>query len=165
MQLIQAGRHQMVALELDEELIRQAAQESGFDAEFVDQPRTMQIALRARDREGPLLLFDASEPANTGWFSRCSFYVDGRSGAVLQTPFVIANMRDPSGRPNPGALTVQVLKELPAHFRLPGHQPVQEKTIYSVLFNFLVALQKIGVGVCGTGSVRPLAGRIDPAGR
>jgi hypothetical protein len=146
-------------------MIRQAAQESGFDVDFVDQPRTLQIALRAREREGPLLLFDASEAANMGWFSRCSFYVDGRSGAVLQTPFVIANVNDPSGRPNPRALTVQIVKELPAHFRLPGRQPLQEKTIYSVLFNFLVALQKVGVGVCGIGSIRPLAGRIDVAGR
>jgi hypothetical protein len=150
----------LVALEFDPELLRQGAQEAGFEAEVTDQPRVTTVSLRAADRDTPLLLFDASDPANTGWFSRCLFYVDGRNGAVLQTPFVIANQFDSNGRPNARALSVQILKELPQHFRLPGRQPLAEKAIYSVLFNFLNALQQVGVGVCGTGCVRPLAGRI-----
>ncbi|MDR3717351.1 MAG: hypothetical protein P4K98_01015 [Bryobacteraceae bacterium] len=160
MQLIQAGKHQLVALEFDQELLRQGAQETGFEIEIDDQPRVTNVTLRARERDTPLLLFDASDPANTGWFSRCMFYVDGRTGAVLQTPFIIANYIDPQGRLSTKALSLQILKELPQHFRLPGRQPLAEKAIYAVLFNFLNALQKVGVGVCGIGSVRALAGRV-----
>ena len=165
MQLIQAGKHQFVVLEFDHDLLRQGAQETGFEIEIDDQPRVLNVLLRAPGRDSPLLLFDASDPANTGWFSRCTFYIDGRTGAVLQTPFFVANKLDPSGRPNPKALSLQLLKELPAHFRLPGRQPVAEKTIYAVFFNFLTALQKVGVGLCGPGVVRPLTGRIDASAR
>ena len=165
MQLIQAGKHQLVSLEFDQELLRQGAKETGFEIEIDDQARVTNVTLRARDRENPLLLFDASDPANTGWFSRCMFYVDGRTGAVLQTPFIVANQFDAHGRLNTKALSLQILKELPHHFRLPGRQPLAEKAIYSVLFNFLNALQQIGVGVCGTGAVRALAGRIVAPGR
>ena len=160
MQLIQAGKHQLVLLEFDQELLRQGAQETGFEIEIDDQPRVTNVTLRARERDTPLLLFDASDPANTGWFSRCMFYVDGRTGAVLQTPFVVGNYYDGSGRLSTKALSLQILKELPQHFRLPGRQPLAEKAIYAVLFNFLNALQKVGVGVCGIGSVRALAGRV-----
>ena len=160
MQLIQAGKHQLVSLEFDQELLRQGAQETGFEIEIDDQPRVANVTLRARERDTPLLLFDASDPANAGWFSRCMFYVDGRTGAVLQTPFIVGNYFDAQGRPNTKALSLQILKELPQHFRLPGRQPLAEKAIYAVLFNFLNALQKVGVGVCGIGSVRALAGKI-----
>lgn len=165
MQLIQAGKHQLVALEFDAELLRQGAQETGFEIEIDDQPRVTNVTLKARERDTPLLLFDASDPANTGWFSRCMFYVDGRTGAVLQTPFIVANVLDVQGRPNPRSLSLQILKELPQHFRLPGRQPLAEKAIYAVLYNFLNALQKVGVGVCGAGSVRAVAGRIDAPAR
>jgi hypothetical protein len=165
MQLLQAGKHQLVALEFDPDLLRQGAQETGFELELDDQPRVLNLLLSAPNRETPLLLFDAADPANTGWFSRCTFYVDARSGLVLQTPFYVSNRLDAQGRLNPRALNVQVLKELPAHFRLPGRQPVAEKTLYAVLFNLLAALQRVGVGVCGNGVVRPLAGRIDIVAR
>ncbi|MBI5280891.1 MAG: hypothetical protein HY858_04350 [Candidatus Solibacter usitatus] len=56
---------------------------------------------------------------------------------------------------------MQVLKELPSHFRLPGRQAVSEKLLYGVLFGFLTALLNTGVGICGKGVVRPLAGRLD----
>jgi len=160
MQLIQAGKHQLVSLEFDQELLRQGAQETGFEIEIDDQPRVTNVTLRARERDTPLLLFDAADPANTGWFSRCMFYVDGRTGAVLQTPFIVANQFDGQGRLSTKTLSLQILKELPQHFRLPGRQPLAEKAIYAVLFNLLNALQKVGVGVCGVGSVRALAGRV-----
>ncbi len=57
----------------------------------------MVLDLSADDRQSPLLLFDATDAGNLGWFSRCHFYVDGASGAVLQTPITIANQRDRSG--------------------------------------------------------------------
>jgi hypothetical protein len=110
------------------------------------------------------LLFDAADPGNLGWFSRCTFYVDGRTGIVLQTPISIANLRDRSGRPLPNAVRLQIAKELPPTFRLPGKQPVTEQMVYAVLFNFLNALAKTGVGVCGGPVVQPLAGRTDDAG-
>lgn len=78
---------------------------------------------------------------------------------MLQTPFTLANRQDPAGRPHTRALAVQVRKELPLDFRFPGRQPLNEKVMYSVLFNFLNALQNVGVGICGAGIVKSLAGR------
>jgi hypothetical protein len=161
MQLLQAGENQVVLLELDTDVLRRGAEELGFACNVEDLPRHTVIDLSAPEREAPLLLFDAADPGNTGWFSRCQFYVDARTGGVLQTPFSVANRRDAEGRPQARALRVQISKELPLHFHLPGHQPVNEKVLYGVLFNFLSALQKVGVGVCGIGVVRPLAGRVD----
>jgi hypothetical protein len=110
------------------------------------------------------LLFDAADPGNLGWFSRCQFYVDGNTGMVLQTPISVANLRDRSGNMLPGAIRLQVTKELPATFRLPGKQPVTEQMIYAVLYNLLNALLNVGVGVCGGSIVRPLAGRTESFG-
>jgi hypothetical protein len=45
-----------------------------------------------------------------------------------------------------------------------GKQPVTEQMVYAVLFNFLNALAKTGVGVCGGPVVHPLAGRTEDAG-
>ena len=165
MQVLQAGENQVVLLELDCELLRSGAEEAGFTCEVVDDSRVTTLELSALGREAPLLVFDAADPANAAWFSRCQFYIDGRSGTVMQTPFVVANLRDSSGRPHPRALRVQIQKELPLHFRLPGRQAVNEKLVYGVLFGFLSAILKIGVGLCGTGLVQPLASRMDAPDR
>ncbi len=165
MQLLQAGSHQLVLLELDADLLRQGAEESGFLCHVKELERSTVLELNAKDREGPLLLFDASDPSNTGWFSRCQFYVDGRNGSVLQTPFILANRLDAQGRPLPRSIDLQINRELPANFQLPGRQPVTEKVLYGVLFNFLSALQKVGVGLCGPMVVKPLAGRVDAPAR
>lgn len=161
MQLFQAGTSQFILLELDHDLLLQGAREAGFDCEAKDTPRSVVLHLTVPENEGPLLLFDASDPANTGWFSRCYFYVDGLTGDVLQTPFTVANQIDRGGRVNPRALWIQIRKELPLHFRLPGRQMASEKVVYAVLFNLLSALRGVGVGLCGPNVVRPLAGRPD----
>jgi hypothetical protein len=121
------------------------------------------LELEVEGRQAPLLLFDAADPGNLGWFSRCQFYVDGASGAVLQTPILLANQRDRSGRALPHAIRLQINKELPVTFRLPNKAPVTEQTVYAVLYSFLNALLNTGVGVCGAGVVKPLAGRTEPA--
>ena len=64
----------------------------------------------------------------------------------------------------PNAIRIQINKELPANFRMPGKAPVTEQSVYSVLFNFLNALLNTGVGVCGGPIVQPLAGRTETAG-
>jgi len=151
----------VVLLELDTDLLIQGAKETGYSCLVQDSPRQTIMELSALEREGPLLLFDAADPANTGWFSRCQFYVDARTGGVLQTPFIVGHRYDSNGRPHPRMVNVQIRKELPAHFRLPGRQAINEKSLYSVLFGFLNALQTTGVGLCGSGLIRPLAGRID----
>ena len=124
----------------------------------------MTIELSALERNAPLLLFDAADPANLGWFSRCQFYVDGRSGAVMQTPITLANKRERGGKPHQSAVRVAISKELPATFRLPGNQALTEQVFYHLFFNFLNALTKTGVAVCGGGAVRPLAGRTESVG-
>ena len=159
MQYVQAGKHKLVQLEFDIEFLTGLVTQAGFEFRVQDWRRSLVLDLTATERQAPLLLFDAADPANLGWFSRCQFYVDGKTGAVLQTPFLVANQRERSGRIMPNAIRIQVAKELPYDFRLPGRQPVSEQVIYAVLFNFLNALQNVGVGLCGGPLVKPLAGR------
>lgn len=165
MQVLQAGGRHLVRLELDADLLRQAAEEAGFVCQAETRERSLVLDLVAEDREGPLLLFDGADPGNTGWFARCQFYVDARSGTVMQTPMVLANLRDATGRPNPRAVRIQILTELPLHARLPGRQPVTEKALLAVFVALLRGLVQNGVAVCGRGSLQPLAGRTELARR
>jgi len=165
MQVLQAGSHKLLLLELDEDVVREITTQLGLDVRVSNEPRTFTLDLDAPGRQAPLLLFDAADPGNLGWFSRCQFYVDGKTANVLQTPFTIANVRDSRGNALPGSLRVQIAKELPANFRLPGKNAVSEQTLYAVLFNFLNALLNGGVAVCGGTVVKPLAGRGDAESR
>ncbi|MGA2597935.1 MAG: hypothetical protein ABSH09_13205 [Bryobacteraceae bacterium] len=164
MQVLQAGEHKLLLLELDPEFVANIAKQAGFEHKLAETARSMSLELVAIDRQAPLLLFDAADPGNLGWFSRCQFYVDGSTGAVLQTPILLANQRDRTGRLLPNAVKLQIAKELPASFRLPGKQAVSERMVYAVLFNLLNALVSSGVGVCGGPIVKPLAGRTESIG-
>jgi hypothetical protein len=164
MQVLEAGLNKYLLLELDAEFVGSIAKQAGFGFKIDDQPRVMSLDLTAPDRQAPLLLFDAADPGNLGWFSRCQFYVDGNSGAVLQTPLSLANQRDKTGRMSPYSVRVQIAKELPGTFRMPGRQLVTEQVVYGVLFNLLSALMNTGVGVCGGPIVKPLAGRTENIG-
>jgi hypothetical protein len=164
MQVLQAGAHKLILLELDQEFVTSIAKQAGFEYKIEDSERSLIIDLLAADRQAPLLLFDAADPGNLGWFSRCTFYVDGRTGSVLQTPIAVANLRDRSGHTVPNSVRLQISKELPATFRMPGRQPVTEQVVYAVLYNLLNALLNTGVGVCGGPVVRPLAGRTEVRG-
>jgi len=164
MQVLEAGNNKYLLLELDAESIGNIARQAGFQVKVDDQQRVVSLDLAATDRHAPLLLFDAADPGNLGWFSRCQFYVDGKSGSVLQTPLFLANQRDKNGRALPHAVRVQIAKELPGTFRMPGQQPVTEQVVYMVLVNLLNALLKTGVGVCGGPTVKPLAGRTENIG-
>lgn len=164
MQVLEAGPNKYLLLELDPESIVSIARQAGFDVKVDDQSRVVSLELAAQDRQAPLLLFDAADPGNLGWFSRCQFYVDGKSGSVLQTPLWLANQRDKSGRALPHAVRLQIAKELPGSFRMPGRQPVSEQVVYNVLISFLNALLNTGVGVCGGSTVKPLAGRTENIG-
>lgn len=165
MQVMQAGHHKIIFLELEPEMVGSVARQAGFETRVKDGPRQIQLDLNAPGRQAPLLLFDASDPANLGWFSRCQFYIDSRTGGVLQTPIGIANKRDRSGRTVPNGLKVAISKELPASFRLPGKQPLTEQVLYALFFNFLSALLKTGVAVCGgAGVIQPLAGHTENIG-
>ncbi|HZQ51126.1 MAG TPA: hypothetical protein VFB14_02965 [Bryobacteraceae bacterium] len=164
MQVLEAGPNKYLLLELDPEFIGNIARQAGFEYKLDDQRRVLSLDLHVTDRQPPLLLFDAADPGNLGWFSRCQFYVDGQTGAVLQTPLWLANQRDRSGRALPHSVRVQISKELPGSFRMPGRQPVNEQVVYAILFNFLNALLNTGVGVCGGPAVKPLAGRTENIG-
>jgi hypothetical protein len=161
MQVLQAGERKLVLLELDTETVENILKQAGVQHRINDSPRSMSIDVLATDRTSPLLLFDASDPGNIGWFSRCQFYVDGTSGTVLQTPIALSNLKDSNGKALPHSVHLQIAKELPATFRLPGKQPVNEQMVYAVLFNFLNALLNTGVGLCGRSVIQPLAGRTE----
>lgn len=162
MQVLKAGNQKLIRLELDPEFISNVVKQAGFDFKLEEKGRMMMLDLMATERQAPLLLFDAADPGNLGWFSRCQFYVDGMTGAVLQTPIHLGNVRDRQGRALPHSIRLQIDKELPVSFRMPGKQPVNEQMVYAVLFNFLNALLNTGVGVCGVRVVKPLAGRTEP---
>ncbi len=159
MQVLQAGDRKLLLLELDTQVLDGVARQLGFEVKSIEEsPRAVVVELEAAQRESPLLLFDATDPGNLGWFSRCQFYVDG-TGAVLQTPLRLGNVRDRSGRVRTTELRVQIEKELPAKFRMPGRQPASEQAIYAIFYNLLGALTEVGVAVCGPGVIKPLAGR------
>ncbi len=164
MQVLQAGQHKLLYLELQPEIVTGVARQAGFDTKAKDGPRSLHLDLSTPEREGPLLLFDAADPANLGWFSRCQFYVDGRTGIVMQTPMILANKRDRGGRPLRNSVRLSISKELPVDFRLPGKQPLTEQLFYLLLANFLGALTKTGVALCGAGVVQALAGRTETVG-
>jgi hypothetical protein len=164
MQVLQAGQYKLILLELETELVTNVAKQAGFEVRLKESPRTIQLDLTATGRQGPLLLFDASDPGNLGWFSRCQFYIDGRTGGVLQTPISVANKRDRWGKTVPNSVRVSIARELPVTFRLPGKQPLTEQIFYALLFNFLSALVNTGVAVCGGAVIQPLAGRTENFG-
>ena len=164
MQVVQAGSHTLIVLEYDLEFLTTLIKQAGFEYRMEETTRGLLFDLMAKDREAPLLLFDASDPGNLGWFSRCQFYVDGNNGSVLQTPMQIANQRDAAGHAVLQGVRVQLAKEIPQSFRMPGKQAVTEQGIYAVFYNFLVALLNVGVGVCGGSLVKPLAGRTENIG-
>lgn len=160
MQVLVAGSRKLLFLELEAQVIEGIARQLGFEMTIIsDGPRVLTVELRATDRRAPLLLFDAADPGNLGWFSRCQFYIDGATGMVLQTPVRVANMRDASGKPLKHALRLQIDKELPEKFRIPGKQTMNEQAVYAILFNLLTALNEVGVAVCGGSIVKPLSGR------
>ncbi len=161
MQVMQVGAHKVLYLELQSEPVQEICRELGVDGQVQDTPRAIVVDVRAVDRQSPLLLFDARDPANLGWFARCQFYVDGQTAAVLQTPITVANLKDAWGHVDPNGIRMRINKELPASFRLPGQQPVSEQVVYTVFANFMSALLTKGVAVCGGGLVKPLAGRGD----
>jgi hypothetical protein len=164
MQVLQAGHYKLIYLELQTEMVSAVAKQAGFDVKLKDSQRALQVDLSSPGRQAPLLLFDAADPANLGWFSRCQFYIDGRSGCVMQTPITVANRRDRGGKVQLHAVRLSIAKELPASFRLPGKQPLTEQVFYHLLSNFLSALSSNGVAVCGAGSVQPLVGRTETVG-
>src|ERR1700749_1871511 len=149
MQVLNAGDNKLLLLELDPEFIENIARQAGFEFKLEAQSRGIVLDLNAEGRQAPLLLFDAADPANLGWFSRCQFYVDGLSGAVMQTPILLANKRDRAGHAARNAVRLVISKELPANFRLPGKQALNEQVFYMLLQTFLRALTEIGVAVCG----------------
>jgi hypothetical protein len=73
----------------------------------------------------------------------------------------VANKRDKSGRNISNSLRLRISKEIPESFRLPGKQALTEQVLYMMLTNFLQALLKTGVAVCGGTVVQPLAGRTE----
>jgi hypothetical protein len=163
MQFLRAGEQQLIFLELDRDVVSGLAKQAGYECTMEDEGRRLVLELTPAGSQDPLLLFDAADPANLGWFSRCQFYVDGRTGAVLQTPLSLANCRDPEGRLKQ-SVRVSMAKELPAGFHLPGNQSVTEQVVYALLYNLLVALRNTGVAVCGGPVVTPLAGRTERTG-
>lgn len=157
MRYLQAGDCQLIALDPDEGTLRSLVRQAGYACEITQESRRVNLDVRAKESSGPLKLFDASDPANLGYFSRCQFYVDAASGVVLQTPLQVANRFEGKKLVCDG-LRVSLRTELPAGFRLPGRRSLTEQVVYALLYNLLTALQETGVALCGKSGLRPLAG-------
>src|ERR1051326_112496 len=69
MQVLQAGLHKLIYLELQPDMVTSIARQAGFETKAKDTTRSIQLDLAAPSRQGPLLLFDAADPANLGWRS------------------------------------------------------------------------------------------------
>jgi len=164
MQVLQAGPHKLILLELDLDRVISIAKQAGFEVKCDDAPRSLILDLNAPGRQAPLLLFDAADQANLGWFSRCQYYVEGRTGVIMQTPMTLANQRDRNGKPIADSIRLRIAKELPSTFHLPGKQAVTEQIVYALLLSVLSALTKTGIAVCGGPVVQPLAGRTEGIG-
>src|SRR6202451_1515176 len=111
MQVLLAGDYKFLLLELDPDFIANIAKQAGFEYKIEDTKRSVCLDLLAAGRQAPLLLFDAADPGNLGWFSRCQFYVDGRTGQVMQTPISLANKKDRSSKNQPNAVRIRISKE------------------------------------------------------
>lgn len=157
MRYVQAGDQQLVALDPDDDILRQLVHQAGYSCEISKEKRRVSLDVRAMESTKPLLLFDASDPANLGFFSRCQFYVDAASGVVLQTPLQVANCFK-GEKLLRNRLRVSLTTEIPAAFRLPGRRNLTEQVVYALLYNLLTALQETGVALCGTTGLRPLTG-------
>ncbi len=157
MRYVQAGEQKLVALDPDHDTLRQLVQQAGFSCEIKQERRRISLEVRALEASGPLLLFDARDPASLGWFSRCQFYVDSVSGVVLQTPFLVSNCFE-QGELVRDKLRISLATELPAGFRLPGKRSLSEQVLYALLYNLLTALRETGVALCGSEGLRPLTG-------
>ncbi len=160
MRYLQAGKRQLVALDPDNDTLRQLVHQAGYSCTIVAEQRRISLEVVALDSTGPLLLFDASESANRGWFSRCQFYVDSISGVVLQTPLVLSNCFDGDALRR-DRLRISVSTELPAEFRMPGKRTMTEQVVYALIYNLLSALRESGVALCGASGLLPLAGKTD----
>ena len=67
MQVLQAGRHKLMLLELETEFIENIARQAGFEFRLDDQERRVVLELSAGGKASPLLLlFDASDPGQPG---------------------------------------------------------------------------------------------------
>lgn len=157
MRYVQAGEQKLVALDPDHDTLRQLVQQAGFSCEIKQERRRISLEVRPLEASGPLLLFDARDPASLGWFSRCQFYVDSVSGVVLQTPLLVSNCFE-RGELVRDKLRISLATELPAGFRLPGKRSLSEQVLYALLYNLLTALRETGVALCGSEGLRPLTG-------
>jgi len=164
MQVLQAGRHKLIYLELEPETVASIARQAGLKHGRATDSAASSWTWRPGSANRRCSSSTPADPANLGWFSRCQFYVDGRSGAVMQTPITLANKKDRSGKTQRHAVRLSITKETPGQLPLPGRQPLTEQVFYHLLFNFLAALTQTGVAVCGAGVVEPLAGRTESVG-
>ncbi|MDE0627347.1 MAG: hypothetical protein OXH99_13180 [Bryobacterales bacterium] len=157
MRYLQAGEQQLVVLDPDNNTLRQLVHQAGYSCKIFPDRRRVKLEVTVLEGGGPLLLFDASDPSNLGWFSRCQFYVDSVSGVVLQTPLVVSNCFT-DGKLARDRVSISVATELPAEFRLPGKRGLTEQVVYALIYNLLTALRETGVALCGAFGIQPLTG-------
>ena len=164
MQVLLAGDHKFLLLELDPDFVANIAKQAGFEYKIEDTKRSLCLDLLAADRQAPLLLFDAADP--------------GQSGLVLALPVLcrrtirLRAANSHFGRQSEGSLRPHSAAFHPA--------PDRQGTARLVSSSRQTAGERAdglrrspqpaecafeyGVGVCGGPAVKPLAGRTETIG-
>ena len=165
MQVLQAGQHKLIYLELEPEMVSSIAKQAGFDTKAKDR--------RARHHAGP----HGGRPAVAAAAVRCGR--SGQPGMVFALPVLHgwphrggdANAHHPGEQARPRR---QARSAIPCASISPRNcRPASgcrassrspSRCLYALLFNFLNALMKTGVAVCGGDAVQALAGRTESIG-
>ena len=95
MQVLQAGVDKYILLELEAEALGGIASQAGFELHLEETKRAWIVDLTAQERQAPLLLFDAADPGNLGWFSRCQWYAGYRFSVAPSQEVACSRSRRP----------------------------------------------------------------------
>ncbi len=101
MQVLQAGRHKLLLLELDTEFVENIARQAGFEFRLADQERCMVLDLNAEGRQAPLLLLRRRGSCKPRAGSRAASSTSTASPARCCKPRSRSQIKDRNGRAAP----------------------------------------------------------------
>jgi hypothetical protein len=140
MRHISVNNTNYVLFEPDEEALTKIAIEAGFRVQIEKQERVYLISLAPQVRKQ--MFFDAADTRQTGRLAAARTFINGVSGAVFNTPFVLEALAGPGVRIR---LAIEVRWDLARKYP----QGASETSLL-MLFQQLVQDLAAGmVGVCG----------------
>ena len=134
MQVFNAGQHKLLLLELDTEFISNIAKQAGFEFKLEEGAAKLD-ARTHRPRQAGSAAAVRCGRSRQPWLVLAMPILRRRKhrrrppDAHLASP----TKRIGAGGRCPTVIRLQIAKEIPANFRLPGKQPVNEQMLYAVL--------------------------------